>query len=108
MTEIDIRRLRDWIGRELVSDWIQIDQTQIDQFADATGDHQWIHVDLARAAAESPSKTTIAHGFLALSLVRSVLRQAVGVSGQRMANNLRVNRGRFVSPVPSGAKLRGR
>lgn len=108
MTEIDVRRLHDWIGRELVSDWIQIEQTQIDQFADATGDHQWIHVDRTRAAEESPSKTTIAHGFLTLSLISSLLRQAVRFSGQRMAINYGVNRVRFVSPVPSGARLRGR
>ena len=71
MIEItDVRSLRDRIGQEIaVSDWLEVTQARIDQFAEATGDHQWIHVDPARAAAESPFKTTIAHGFLTLSLL---------------------------------------
>ena len=109
MIDIDITTIRDRIGRELaVSDWIEITQQRIDEFANATGDRQWIHVDPARAAAESPFKTTIAHGFLTLSLVSELMRKAVQFTGLRMAINYGVNRVRFVSPVPSGSRVRGR
>jgi acyl dehydratase len=109
MMEIDVRALRDHVGRELAtSRWVEITQARIDQFADATGDHQWIHVDPPRAAAESPFKTTIAHGFLTLSLVSSLLRDAIKPAGLRMAINYGLNRVRFVSPVPSGSRIRGR
>ena len=109
MLEIDVRTLRDHIGRELaISGWLEVSQARIDQFADATGDHQWIHVDAARAAAESPFKTTIAHGFLTLSLVGSLLRDAIKPTGLRMSINYGLNRVRFVSPVPSGSRIRGR
>jgi acyl dehydratase len=107
--DIDVRTLRDRVGHELaVSDWFTVAQETIDQFADATGDHQWIHVDAARAAAESPFKTTIAHGFLTLSLISAMLRSAVNPTGLRMAINYGLNRVRFVSPVPSGSRVRGR
>jgi acyl dehydratase len=97
------------IGEEIaVGDWFEITQDRIAQFADATGDHQWIHVDAARAAAESPFGTTIAHGFLTLSLVSTLLRDAVTVTGLRMAINYGLNRVRFVSPVPSGSRIRAR
>ena len=109
MTNIDVQALRPRLGEEIaVSDWLSITQTRIDQFADATGDRQWIHVDPARAAVESPFKTTIAHGFLTLSLVSALMRDALQFSGLRMAINYGVNRVRFVSPVPSGARVRGR
>jgi len=73
MTDIDVRELRAHIGEELgVSDWLEITQARVNQFADATGDHQWIHVDPARALTQSPYKTTIAHGFLTLSLISSL------------------------------------
>jgi acyl dehydratase len=110
MIEIaDVGSLRDQIGREVaVSDWIVVTQDRINRFADATDDHQWIHVDPARAAAESPFKTTIAHGFLTLSLVSALMRNAVAVSGLRMAINYGVNRVRFISPVPAGARIRAR
>jgi acyl dehydratase len=106
MIEIaDVRTLP--IGQELaVSDWLEITQERIDQFADATGDSQWIHVDPARAAAESPYKTTIAHGFLTLSLLSSLMRNAISFNGQRMAINYGLNRVRFVSPVPAGSRIR--
>jgi acyl dehydratase len=107
--EIDVRSLGDAIGRELaVSGWIELTQERIDQFADATGDHQWIHVDAARAAAESPFRTTIAHGFLTLSLVSRLFRDAITPTGLRMTLNYGLNRVRFVSPVPSGSRVRGR
>ena len=103
MISIDVRTLRDKLGQEIaVSDWLEITQARINQFADATGDHQWIHVDAARAAAESPFKATIAHGFLTLSLVSILIRSAMTFAGLRMAINYGVNRVRFVSAVPSG------
>lgn len=110
MTAItDIRRLRDRIGQELAaSDWLEITQDRINQFAVATGDEQWIHVDPARAAKESPFKTTIAHGFLTLSLVSTLARTAMTFPPLRLAINYGVNRVRFITPVPAGARLRGR
>jgi acyl dehydratase len=83
-------------------------QDRIDAFADATGDHQWIHVDAERAKNETPFGTTIAHGFLTLSLLSALLRDTVSVSGLRMAINYGLNRVRFVSPVPCGARIRAR
>ena len=104
-----VDELRELIGQEIaVSDWIEVSQRRIDQFADATGDHQWIHVDSERAAAESPFKTTIAHGFLTLSLISSLTRNAVSLRGRWMAINYGLNRVRFIAPVPAGARIRGR
>ena len=109
MVTIDIRALVDNVGRELsVSEWHQVTQERIDEFADATGDRQWIHVDRARAAIESPFKTTIAHGFLTLSLASSLIRSALQFDGARMAINYGLNRVRFMAPVPSGSRVRGR
>jgi len=106
--DIDVRTLRDRVGQEIaVSDWTVITQERINQFADATGDHQWIHVDQARAK-ESPFHTTIAHGFLTLSLISALLRGAVNPTGLRMAINYGLNRVRFIAPVPSGSRIRGR
>jgi acyl dehydratase len=108
-TTVDVRNLRDRIGEEIaVGNWFEVSQDRITQFAEATGDHQWIHVDRARAAAESPFKTTIAHGFLTLSLLSTFLREAIQFTGLRMAINYGLNRVRFVSPVPSGARVRAR
>ena len=109
MTTIDVRSLADHVGRELgVSDWLTISQAQINQFADATGDHQWIHIDTAKAATDSPFKTTIAHGFLTLSLISQLLRGAIQFEGTRMTINYGLNRVRFVSAVPSESRVRGR
>jgi acyl dehydratase len=100
--------LRELIDREIaVSDWIDVTQERIDRFADATGDRQWIHVDPARAAA-SPFKSTIAHGFLTLSLVSALGQTALRIEGLRMAINYGVNRVRFITPVPAGSRIRGR
>ncbi|MBI1876356.1 MAG: MaoC family dehydratase [Acidobacteria bacterium] len=105
----NIAVLRDRVGQELaVSEWIEVTQQRIDQFAEATDDHQWIHVDPTRAAASSPFKTTIAHGFLTLSLISALLRNAVTLGGVRLTINYGVNRVRFVAPVPPGARIRGR
>lgn len=96
-------------GEEIgVSDWLVVSQARIDQFADATGDHQWIHVDAARAAAESPYGTTIAHGFLTLSLATTLLADTIAVDGARMIINYGCDRVRFVSAVPAGSRVRGR
>jgi len=110
MIEItDVRALRDRIGQEIaVGDWFEVSQARIDQFAAATGDAQWIHVDPARAAVESPFKTTIAHGFLTLSLLSALIRDAMTFPGLRMAINYGMNRMRFVAPVPAGSRIRAR
>ena len=109
MITLDVRTLRDRVGQEIaVGEWTTISQAQIDQFAEATGDRQWIHVDAERAARESPFKTTIAHGFLTLSLLSSCLRDAIQFSGLRMAINYGLNKVRFMSPVPSGSRVRAR
>ena len=109
METVDICTLRQRVGQEIaVSGWVAISQERISQFADATGDHQWIHVDPARATIDSPFKATIAHGFLTLSLVSSLLRDAIQLTGLRMAINYGLNRARFVSPVPAGSRIRGR
>jgi len=107
MIDVDVRTLHDRLGQEIaVSDWLEVTQARIAQFADATGDHQWIHLDAARAAAESPFKTTIAHGFLTLSLLSPLIRESIRFTGLRMAINYGLNRVRFVSPVPSGSRIR--
>jgi len=109
MIDIDVHTLGDRIGQEIaVGDWFAVSQERIQQFADATGDHQWIHVDRARAEAESPYKTTIAHGFLTLSLISTLMRETIRIGGLRMAINYGINRVRFIAPVPSGARIRGR
>jgi acyl dehydratase len=105
----DVSALRARVGEELaVSDWFAVTQDRIQQFADATGDHQWIHLDTERAARESPYKTTIAHGFLTLSLVSVLLRDAIHVGGLRLAVNCGLNRVRFTAPVPAGSRIRAR
>ncbi|HMD33999.1 MAG TPA: MaoC family dehydratase [Vicinamibacterales bacterium] len=108
MTTIDIAAFRSRTGEEFVSDWRTVTQKDIDTFADATGDHQWIHVDAQRAAVETPFKSTIAHGFLTLSLVSTLIRSAAQFANLRMAINYGSNRVRFVSPVPAGSRIRGR
>jgi len=109
MIDVDVRTLADRAGQEIgASGWIEIAQDRIDRFADATGDRQWIHVDAARAAVESPFKATVAHGFLTLSLVSALLRSVMNPTGLRMAINYGLNRVRFMSPVPSGSRVRGR
>lgn len=98
----------DHVGNDLgVSDWTTIDQARIDQFADATGDHQWIHVDVERAASESPAGATIAHGFLTLSALAGMIMQ-LGVipAGASSALNYGIDRARFLTPVTSGQRIR--
>ncbi|MFD8380151.1 MaoC family dehydratase [Streptomyces sp. NPDC059679] len=98
--------LRSAVGEDLgPSDWLEIDQKRIDLFAEATGDHQWIHVDPEKAAA-GPFGTTIAHGYLTLSLLPSFTPQLLRVEGVRMGINYGVNKVRFPSPVPVDSRLR--
>ena len=109
MTVVDLAQLGGLVGREVAtSDWLVITQDRIDAFAEATSDHQWIHVDSGRARAETPFGATIAHGFLTLSLLSALMRDAVTVDGPRMTLNYGLNRVRFVSPVPCGSRIRAR
>lgn len=96
------------VGTEIgVSDWMTIDQQRVDTFADATGDHQWIHVDPEKAA-QGPFGGPIAHGFLTLSLSVPLVNQATGVGGVRMGINYGLNKVRFITPVPVGGRIRAR
>jgi acyl dehydratase len=110
VTQIEsIAALANYAGKEVaLSDWLEVSQERIDQFAEASEDRQWIHIDRERAEHESPFKTTIAHGFLTLSLLSALARLALSVGGVRMGINYGLNRVRFVSPVPAGARIRGR
>jgi acyl dehydratase len=101
-----VSALGDLVGTERVSGWIEVDQRRIDAFAGATDDPQWIHVDPGRAAT-GPFRTTIAHGFLTLSLCVPMLYE-VFPAGGGMLVNYGVNRVRFPAPVPSGGRIRGR
>jgi acyl dehydratase len=103
------QQLKTLVGKEVViSDWFEVTQDRIDEFADATGDHQWIHLDRERAARESPFGTTIAHGFLTLSLLSHLLGESLKFARVRMGVNYGLNRVRFTAPVPSGSRVRGR
>jgi len=97
---------RDVGGDAAVSDWIEITQQRINLFADATGDHQWIHVDPERAKA-GPFGTTIAHGFMTLALLPEMSASAIHVDDVRMGVNYGLNKVRFTAPVPSGSRVRG-
>ncbi len=102
-----IDELKAHVGQHLgYSDWIEITQEQVNLFADATGDHQWIHVDVERAKAESPFGGPIAHGYLTLSLAPTMVPQVVQVQGFKMAVNYGAGKVRFPSPVPVGSNLR--
>jgi acyl dehydratase len=95
------------VGEKIgTSDWVTIDQTMIDGFAAATGDHQWIHVDVARAARELPGGTTIAHGYLVLSLLPRLGSLVLRVRRRSRAINYGADRVRFTAPVPAGARVR--
>ena len=98
--------LRAAVGKDLgYSDWLEIDQDRIDKFADATDDHQWIHVDPERAA-RGPFKTTIAHGYLTLSLLPALASGLTHVDGVRMGINYGVNKVRFPAPLPVDSRIR--
>lgn len=104
------RSLSDFVGREIaLTDWFAVTQDRIQQFAEVTDDQQWVHVDRKRAQRESPFGTTIAHGFLTLSLVSHFMREAIEIrSGVRMGINYGLNRVRFPSPVRSDSQVRAR
>jgi acyl dehydratase len=97
--------LKDLVGQELgVSDWVEVGQDRIDRFAEATGDYQWIHIDRARAAEALPTGTTIAHGFLTLSLIAGL--PVFEVKNLKNAINYGANKVRFTNMVPSGSRVR--
>jgi acyl dehydratase len=105
----DFDELRGAVGQELgVSDWMEITQGRINQFAEATGDHQWIHVDVERCKRDMPGGKPIAHGYLTLSLCSQFVGQVRKIEGVRRGINYGSNRVRFISPVPVGARIRGR
>ena len=105
-TVIGVDELGGMVGRHLgYSDYLVVDQHRIDRFADATGDHQWIHVDSERAAS-GPFGTTIAHGYLTLSLVPLLLAQVLSVESVAFALNYGCNKVRFPAPVPAGSEVR--
>ena len=97
------------VGSELgVSEWNEIDQDRINKFADVTEDHQWIHIDADRAKKESPYGTTIAHGFLTLSMIPALSKDNFRVENAKMAINYGLNKVRFLAAVPSGGRIRVR
>jgi acyl dehydratase len=97
------------VGQDVsVSDWLSVDQARINAFADVTEDHQWIHVDPERAARETPAGTTVAHGFLTLSLLAPLFDTAIAIDGTGMSINYGFNRLRFTAPVLSGDRIRAR
>ena len=109
MPQVPVAQLKDFIGKELGhSDWLTIDQQRVDQFADCTGDHQFIHVD-AEKAAQTPFGGTIAHGFLSLSLLPMLSGDLMVVpEGTRMGVNYGLDKVRFPAPVPVNSKVRAR
>ena len=107
--KLNLAELPALIGHEIgVSDWFTVSQALIDAFAAVTGDRQWIHVDPARAASESPFGTTIAHGFLTLALISELHREAIELTGCQRVLNYGLNRVRFPAPVLSGSRIRAR
>jgi acyl dehydratase len=103
-----LQDLQSQVGQEIgLSDWVTVDQKRIDQFAQATGDHQWIHVDPVKAA-QGPFGKTIAHGFLTLSLLPELFAKAFDIADVRMGVNYGLNKVRFTAPVPAEGRVRGR
>lgn len=104
---IHVRELTTLVGEKFASPrWIEVTQARVDEFARATGDHQWIHVDPERAARESPFHRTIAHGYLSLALVPPLLFEMLEVTGVRLVINYGANKVRFPAPVPVGSRFR--
>jgi acyl dehydratase len=101
--------MRGLVGQELaVTDWVPVSQERVNLFADATDDHQWIHVDVERAKRESPFGGPIAHGFLTLSMVSSLFERAIRMADATMVVNYGLNKVRFPAPVPVGSRVRAR
>lgn len=106
-TFADVDALAERLGAEAGhSAWLRIDQARIDEFAALTGDRQWIHVDPARCATQSPYKATVAHGFLTVSLLPRFRQEAIAVESARMSVNYGFDRLRFLAPVPVGSEIR--
>ena len=107
MKTVDVSELENIKGQDMGhSEWMAIEQDRINQFADATGDHQWIHLDAEKAAKELPTKSTIAHGFLSLSLLVPLSSQVWSITGAKMMINYGLNKVRFINMVPVGSKVR--
>ena len=103
-----LTELQTWIGKEVAtSDWLLVDQARIQAFADVTGDHQWIHLDVARCQRESPYKAPIAHGYLILSLIPTMFETSLRIDGLAMTVNYGLDRVRLPSPVIAGRRIRG-
>ncbi|MBI4917216.1 MAG: MaoC family dehydratase [Acidobacteria bacterium] len=106
-TTIDVKEITTLVGRKFVAErWHEVTQAQVNGFADATGDHQWIHVDPERARRESPFGRPIAHGYLSLSLAPMFLFEELDVTGARFVVNYGLNKVRFPAPVPVGSRVR--
>ena len=104
-----LAELKALVGQEVaVSDWVEISQERVNQFAEATGDYQWIHLDVERCKRESPFGGPIAHGFLTLSLLPMLMQNSVRMTDVRMGVNYGLNKVRFPAPVPVGSKVRSR
>jgi acyl dehydratase len=104
-----LSQLKELIGQEVsVSNWVEITQERVNQFAEATGDLQWIHIDVEKSRKESPFGGTVAHGFLTLSLLPMLMADAVSMPDVKMGVNYGLNKVRFPAPVPVGSRLRAR
>jgi acyl dehydratase len=110
LTVKDPRTLKEFVGKEIgVTEWFRLSQERIEKFAEATEDRQWIHLDRARACKESPYGATIAHGFLTLSLISHLMKEAIQIqSGVRLAVNYGLNRVRFPAAVRADSRIRAR
>ena len=107
MKTVDVSELESIKGQDMGhSEWMAIDQDRINQFAEATNDHQWIHINTERATKELPTKSTIAHGFLSLSLLVPLSSQVWSISGAKMMINYGLNKVRFINMVPVNSKVR--
>ena len=104
-----LAEMRGLVGQELaVTDWVPVSQERVNLFADATDDHQWIHVDIERSKRESPFGGPIAHGFLTLSMLSSLFEKAIRMADATMVVNYGLNKVRFPAPVPVGSRVRAR
>lgn len=109
MKVVKFAELENYVGQEIGhSEWVTIDQDRVNKFADATGDHQWIHIDVERAKRELPTQGTIAHGYLTLSLIPWLGAQIMRIEGVSRGINYGSNKVRFTNMVPVGAKVRAK
>lgn len=109
MQKVAYQDLSGLAGKEIgLSEWVLLDQAKVNQFADATGDHQWIHVDVERAKREMPSGGTIVHGYFTLSLIPKFMFELLEITGASQIINYGANKVRFTNMVPTGSRVRGR